>query len=113
MNKKCFCCFNNMNKNDSDDELLQDWMEFRFEKLESNLTDEDRKHALNYDTFCEKILDVIPDKDSDYVSDILDDFREELLNYSIYWNEKYYKTGFSDCLNLVIMSLGGNNIASK
>ena len=113
MNRKCFCCFYSMNSNDKDDELLKDWIEFRFEKLESNLTDEDKKHALNYDTFCEKILDIIPAKDSDYVSDILDDFREELLNYSIYWNEKYYKTGFSDCLNLVIMSLGGNNIASK
>ena len=27
MNRKCFCCFNNMNKDDNDDELLQDWME--------------------------------------------------------------------------------------
>ena len=113
MNRKCFCCFNKMIKDDNDDELLKDWMEFRFEKLESNLTDEDRKHALNYDTFCEKILDVISDKDSDYVSDILDDFREELLNYSIYWNEKYYRAGFGDCLNLVIISLGGNNIGTK
>ena len=100
MNKKCFCCFYKMNKDYNDDELLQDWMEFRFEKLESNLTDEDRKHALKYDTFCEKILDVIPDKDSDYVSDILDYFREEILNYCIYWNEKYYKCGFSDCIKL-------------
>ena len=102
MNKKCFCCFYKMNKDYNDDELLQDWMEFRFEKLESNLTDEDRKHALNYDTFCEKILDVITDKDSDYVSDILDDFREELLNYSIYWNEKYYKAGLCDIVKLFI-----------
>ena len=101
MNKKCFCCFNNMNKNDSDDELLQDWMEFRFEKLESNLTDEDRKHALNYDTFCEKILDVISDKDSDYVSDILDDFREKLLNHCVYWNEKYYMTGVNDVIKFI------------
>lgn len=102
MNKKCFCCFNNMNKDNNNDELLQDWMEFKFEKLESNLTDEDRKHALNYDTFCDKILDVILDKDSDYVSDILDDFREELLNYSIYWNEKYYRCGFCDGSQLVM-----------
>ncbi len=102
MNKKRFCCLNNMNKDDNDDELLQDWMEFRFEKLESNLTDEDRKHSLKYDTFCEKILDVIPDKDSDYVSDIFDDFREELLNYSIYWNEKYYKAGLCDIVKLFI-----------
>ena len=90
MNRKCFRYFNSMNSNNKDNELLKDWIEFRFEKLETNLTGEDRKHSLNYDTFCEKILDVIPDKDSDYVSDILDDFREKLLTRSIYWNEKYY-----------------------
>ena len=100
MNRKCFCCFNKMNSDNNDDELLQDWMEFRFEKLESNLTDEDRKHALNYDTFCKKIFDVIPDKDSYYVADVLDDFRNELLNYSIYWNEKYYMNGIQDTIAL-------------
>ncbi len=102
MNKKCFCCFYKMNKDDNDDKLLQDWMEFRFEKLESNLTGEDKKHALNYDTFCEKILDVITDKDSDYISDILDNFREELLTHCVYWNEKYYKCGSSDILQLIL-----------
>ena len=105
MNKKCFCCFNNMNKDDNNDELLQGWMEFRFEKLESNLNDEDRKHALKYDTFCEKILDVIPDKDSDYVSDILDYFREELLNHCVYWNEKYYMTGVNDVIKFITNTL--------
>lgn len=105
MNKKCFCCFNNMNKDDNDDKLLQDWMEFRFEKLESNLNDEDRKHAIKYDTFCEKILDVIPDKDSDYVSDVLDDFREELLNHCVYWNEKYYMTGVNDVIKFITNTL--------
>ena len=73
-----------MNTDDNDDELLKDWIEFRFEKLETNLTNEDRKHSLNYDTFCEKILDVIPDKDFDYVSDILDDFREKLLTHCVF-----------------------------
>ena len=102
MNKKCFCCFYKMNKDDNDDKLLQDWMEFRFEKLESNLTGEDKKHALNYDTVCEKILDVITDKDSDYISDILDNFREELLTHCVYWNEKYYKCGSSDILQLIL-----------
>ena len=105
MNKKCFCCFNNINSNDKDDKLLQDWMEFRFEKLESNLNDEDKKYALNYDTFCEKILDIIPDKDSDYVSNILDDFREDLLNHCIYWNEKYYMTGFNDIIKFITNAL--------
>ena len=105
MNKKCFCCFNNMNKDDNNDELLQGWMEFRFEKLESNLNDVVRKHALKYDTFCDKILDVVPDKDSDYVSDILDYFREELLNHCVYWNEKYYMTGVNDVIKFITNTL--------
>ena len=105
MNKKCFCCFNNMNKNDNNDELLQDWMEFRFEKLESNLNDEDRKHALKYDTFCEKILDVIQDRDSNYISNVLDDFREEMLNHCVYWNEKYYRNGFVNGVQLISRNL--------
>ena len=105
MNKKCFCCFNNMNKDDNNDELLQDWMEFRFEKLESNLNDEDRKHALKYDTFCEKILDVIQDRDSDYISNVLDDFREEMLNHCVYWNEKYYMTGVNDVIKFITNAL--------
>ena len=105
MNKKCFCCFNNMNKNDNNDELLQYWMEFRFEKLESNLNDEDRKHALKYDTFCEKILDVIQDRDSNYISNVLDDFREEMLNHCVYWNEKYYMTGVNDVIKFITNTL--------
>ena len=105
MNKKYFCCFNNMNKDDNNDELLQDWMEFRFEKLESNLNDEDRKHALKYDTFCEKILDVIQDRDSNYISNVLDDFREEMLNHCVYWNEKYYMTGVNDVIKFITNTL--------
>ena len=105
MNRKCFCCFNNMNTNNEDNGLLRDWIEFRFEKLESNLTDKDKKHTLNYDTFCEKILDIIPDEDSDYVSDILDDFREELLTHCVYWNEKYYITGFNDIIKFITNGL--------
>ena len=105
MNRKCFCYFNNLNTDNKDNELLRDWLEFRFEKLESNLTDEDKKHALYYDTFCEKILDVIPDKDTDYVSDILDDFREELLTHCVYWNEKYYMTGVNDVIKFITNAL--------
>ena len=106
MNRKCFCCFNNMNTNNDankDNKLLKDWLEFRFEKLETNLTDEDKKPALNYDTFCEKILDVIPDKNPDYVSDVLDDFREELLTHCVYWNENIIRLELMMLLNLLLM----------
>lgn len=30
-----------------------------------------------------------------------------------YWNDKYYRAGFGDCLNLVIMSLGGGKFETR
>ena len=37
----------------------------------------------------------------------LEKLDDNYLDYIGYWNDKYYKSGFGDCLNLVIMSLGG------
>ena len=56
MNRKCFCCFNNMNTNNKDNELLSDWLEFRFEKLESNLTDEDKNMLFIMILFVKRFL---------------------------------------------------------
>lgn len=52
-----------------------------------------------------KILDIIPNKDSDCFSNILDDFREELLNHCVYWNEKYYMTGVNDVIKFITNAL--------
>ena len=43
----------------------------------------------------------------------LDKFYEQIMDFTGYYNDKYYRAGFGDCLNLVIMSLGGNGIATK
>ena len=69
--------------------------------MKNNLTDKNKKHALNYNTFCERILNVILNKDSDYFYDILDDFREELLNHCVYWNEKYYITRINNIIKFI------------
>ena len=55
--------------------------------------------------FVKRFFDIIPDKDSDYVSDILDNFREELLNHCVYWNEKYYMTGVNDVIKFITNDL--------
>ena len=43
----------------------------------------------------------------------LDKFYEQIMDFAGYYNDKYYRAGFGDCLNLVIMSLGGNGIETK
>ena len=102
MNKKYFCCFKNMCNNlNCGDNLLQDWLDFRSEELETNLSDEDKNHFLKFDDFYDKIIDVTLDTKKDYVSNVLNDLRDDFMQYCIYWNEKYYKTGFSDAVKLI------------
>ncbi len=106
MNKKCFCCFKGINNNlDSENDLMTDWLNFRSEELETNLNDEDKRHLLKFDVFADSILDVTLDSKKDYVSDVLDDLHDDFLHYCIYWNEKYYRTGFGDAVKLLNNSL--------
>lgn len=48
-----------------------------------------------------------------YVQKQLDKLDENYLDYIGYWNDKYYRAGFGDCLNLVIMSLGGGKFETR
>ncbi len=40
----------------NEDDILKEWLDFREETLLCQLSDEDYKHSLNFDKFCEKIL---------------------------------------------------------
>lgn len=106
MNKKCFCCFKNINNDlNCKNDLLTDWLDFRSEELETNLSGEDKRHLLKLDLFADRILDATLDSKKDYVSDVLDDLRDDFLQHCIYWNEKYYRTGFSDGIKLLNSAL--------
>lgn len=60
MNKKCFCCCESINNNfDSENDLMTDWLDFRSEELETNLSEEDKRHLLKFDVFTDRILDVM------------------------------------------------------
>ena len=103
MNKKCFRCFESMNNNlDNENDLLTDWLDFRSEELETNLSEEDKRHLLKLDLFADRILDATLDSKKDYVSDVLNDLRDDFLQHCIYWNEKYYRNGFCDGMKLIM-----------
>ncbi len=40
----------------NDDDILKDWLIFREDTLLCQLSDEDYKHGLNFDKFCERIF---------------------------------------------------------
>ena len=77
MNKKYFCCFESINNDlNCKNDLMTDWLDFRSEELETNLSEEDKRHLLKFDVFADRILDATLDSKKDYVSDVLDDLRD-------------------------------------
>ena len=86
----------------NEDDILKEWLEFREETLLCQLSDEDYKHSLNFDKFCEKILRNVSKDNKQFVQSQLDKLYDDFMKYLDYWNEKYYRNGFVDGSQLVM-----------
>lgn len=86
-------------------DLLKQWIIFRDEEL-STLTKKNKKHSLRFDEFEEKLVKSLPYKNREYTRIVLAKIYDDFIDFCSYYNEKYYRAGFGDCLNLVIMNLG-------
>lgn len=83
------------------DDLLKDWLEFREENCLCNITEEDKNHKIDFDEICEKILKNVPKNNKKYVMKQLDLLDKNYIDYISYWNEKYYRNGFCDGMQLL------------
>ena len=93
-------------------DLMNEWIIFRDDEL-CKLTKEYMKHSLDFDTFYNLVLKNVSKNSEKFMIKNLDKFYEQIMDFAGYYNDKYYRAGFGDCLNLVIMSLGGNGIETK
>ena len=84
------------------DDILKDWLDFREETDLDFVNDEDRKHTVKYNEISEKILKNVPEQNKKYVKKQLDLLDENFMDYIFYWNEKYYRNGFCDGVELII-----------
>ena len=91
---------NNFRKENED--LLKDWLAFREETELAFLDDEDKKHTVKFDEISEKILGTIPKHNRKFVERQLELLNSSFLEYICYWNEKYYRNGFCDGIQLII-----------
>lgn len=66
------------------------------------LTKEDKKHLVYFDEICENILKNVPKQNKKYVKSQLDRLDKNFMNYICYWNEKYYRNGFCDGVELIV-----------
>jgi len=82
------------------DDILKDWIEFR-EEILATLDEEDKKHHIDFEDISENILNSIPKQNRYYVQKQLEQLNKNFLDYNYYWNEKYYRNGFCDGIELV------------
>ena len=83
------------------DDILKEWLNFREETDLAFINDEDRKHTVKFDNFSEKILNSIPKQNRKFVEKQLNLLNSSFLDYIVYWNEKYYRNGFCDGIELI------------
>lgn len=83
------------------DDILREWLLFREDELSSITCDEDKKHWVYFDEISEKILRNVPKKNKKYVQKQLEILDNNFLDYLSYWNEKYYRNGFVDGVQII------------
>ena len=83
------------------DDILKNWINFREEEFLGYLNEEDKKHKIDFDEICEKILKNVPKKNKKYVMKQLDLLDRNYIDYVSYWNEKYYRNGFVDGIEII------------
>ena len=89
------------NLREVNDDLMKEWFQFREESKFCYLTEEDKKHYIQFDEISERILKNVPKQNQKYVKKQLEILDKNFMDYLSYWNEKYYRNGFCDGVQLI------------
>jgi len=87
------------------DDILKDWMMFRDEKINYLTSPEDNQHYIKFEEISKKILNSIPKQNRAFVEEQLNKLDNNFMDYIDYWNEKYFRNGFCDGMELIIGGL--------
>lgn len=90
------------NLREVNDDILKDWLDFREDTIASLTSTEDKKHFICFEEILERILKNVPDQNKKYVERQLKQLDDNFFDYICYWNEKYYRNGFCDGVQLVM-----------
>ena len=84
------------------EDILKDWFLYSEDEISSLSCDEDRKHWVYFDEISENILKSVPKQNRFYIQKQLNKLDNNFLDYLGYWNEKYYRNGFCDGVQLIM-----------
>lgn len=96
------------NLREINDDILKDWLDFREDELCSLTCDEDRKHSIYFEEISERILKNVPEQNKKYAENQLKLLDGNFFDYICYWNEKYYRNGFVDGVQLIMVCCNNN-----
>ena len=87
------------------DDILKDWMMFRDESINYFTSPEDNQHYIQFEEISRKILNSIPKQNRPFVEEQLNKLDNNFIDYIDYWNEKYFRNGFCDGMELIMGGL--------
>lgn len=87
------------------DDILKDWMMFRDESINYITSPEDNQHYIHFEEISKKILNSIPKQNRAFVEEQLNKLDNNFMDYIDYWNEKYFRNGFCDGMELIMGGL--------
>ncbi len=90
---------NDFRENNND--ILKEWFEFREDSIASLTCAEDKKHFIRFKEISKKILKNVPEQNKKYVEKQLKQLDDNFFDYICYWNEKYYRNGCVDGVQLI------------
>lgn len=90
------------NLREVNDDILKDWLNFREDQIFSTNSAKDKEHYLYFDELSNNILANVSEENRKYVQKQLDVLYDNFIDYLGYWNEKYYRNGFCDGVQLII-----------
>ena len=88
------------------DDILKEWFEFRDESLGRFTSEEDQKHSIDFEDIAKNILRNVPEQNKKYVKKQLDLLDDNYLDYIFYLDEKYYRNGFVDGVQMIMGCIG-------
>ena len=98
------------NLREVNDDILKDWLDFREDSIASLTCAKDKMHFICFEEISEKILRNVSEQNKKYVEKQLKQLDDNFFDYICYWNEKYYRNGFCDGVELIIGCCKDNNI---
>ena len=85
-------------------DILKEWFDYREDTYYCNTNEQDKKYEINLEEIGDRILKNVQKQNQKYVRSQLDLLDKNLFDYITYWNEKYYRNGFCDGVEIIINS---------